>query len=368
MYHLDFILHLDFKFHNKTMEIKRNSQIKTASVKDLFGLMPDGEEIYSYELSNKNGMKLKVITYGATITELKMPLKNGEMVDVVLGFDTLESYIQSFNLVSPPYMGATVGRYAGRIYNSTFSLNRQKFLLNKNNNDNSLHGGNIGFSQKVWTIKDIHSGKKSSITLTYSSPAGEENYPGELVVELTYTLSKENELIIHYSAKTTEDTIVNLTHHSYFNLDGHISNVSDQELIVNTHRMLETTVENIPTGRFLEIENTDFDFFTPKKCPSKIDNTFVLDRKDEFAASLFNKKNNLKMTVYTDQPGVHIYVGGNCFNKVKGKENADYHPLSGICFETQNYPDAPNNPNFPSAVLKKGAEYSHNTIYKFQSF
>ena len=350
------------------MEIKCNSQIKTTSVKDLFGLMPDGEEIYSYELSNKNGMILKVINYGATITELKVPLKNGEIVDVVLGFDTLESYIQSFNLVSPPYMGATVGRYAGRIHNSAFNLNGENVFLNKNNNGNSLHGGKIGFSQKVWAVKNVHLGQNSSITLSYSSPAGEENYPGELSVELTYTLSEENELIIRYSAKTSEDTVVNLTHHSYFNLDGHLSNVSDQELIVNTYRMLETTVENIPTGRFLEIENTDFDFFTPKKCPSKIDNTFVLDRKDEFAASLFNKNNNLKMTVYTDQPGVHIYVGGNCFNTVKGKEDADYHTLSGICFETQNFPDAPNHDHFPSAILKKDERYSHNTIYKFQSF
>lgn len=368
MYNLNFVLHLDFKFHNKTMEIKRNSQIKTTYTKDLFGLMPDGEEVYSYELTNKNGMKLRVITYGATVTELKMPLKSGEIVDVVLGFDTLESYIQSFSLVSPPYMGATVGRYAGRIHNSTFSLNGKKILLNKNNNDNSLHGGITGFSQKIWTVKEVQSGKESVITLSYTSPAEEENYPGELTVELTYTLSEENELIIQYSAKTTEDTVVNLTHHSYFNLDGHLSSVTDQELIVNTRQMLETTSENIPTGRFLEIENTDFDFFTPKKCPSKIDNTFALDKKDEFAASLFNKNNNLKMTVYTDQPGVHIYVGGNCFNTVKGKENADYHPLSGICFETQNFPDAPNHEHFPSAVLKKGEKYSHNTIYKFQSF
>lgn len=350
------------------MEIKRNSQIKTTSVKDLFGLMPDGTAIYSYELSNKNGMKLKVITYGATVTELKMPLKNGEVVDVVLGFDALESYIQSFNLVSPPYFGATVGRYAGRIHNSAFQLNGKEVLLNKNNNDNSLHGGIVGFSQKIWTVKEVNSDIISAITLSYSSPAGEENYPGELSVELTYTLSEDNELIIQYSAKTTADTVVNLTHHSYFNLDGHSSAVSDQELVVNTNQMLETTNENIPTGRFLEIENTDFDFFTPKKCPSKIDNTFVLDRKDEFAASLFNKNNNLKMTVYTNQPGVHIYVGGNCFNMIKGKENTDYHPLSGICFETQNFPDAPNHENFPSAVLKKEEQYSHNTIYKFQSF
>lgn len=350
------------------MEIKSNSQIKGNSVTDLFGLMPDGEEVYSYELSNKNGMKLRVITYGATITELKIPLKDGKIVDVVLGFDVLESYIQSFNLASPPYLGATIGRYAGRIHNSVFNLNGQKILLNKNNNENALHGGIVGFSQKVWKVKEVYSGNYSAITLTYSSPANEENYPGNLTVELTYTLSKENELIIQYSAKTTENTVVNLTHHSYFNLDGHLSNVLDQELIVNTHRMLETTVENIPTGRFLEIENTEFDFFTSKKCPSIIDNTFVLDRKEEFAASLFNKNNNLKMTVYTEQPGVHIYVGGNCFNAIKGKENADYHSLSGICFETQNFPDAPNQECFPSAVLKKGDEYFHKTSYKFQSF
>jgi len=350
------------------MKIKRNSQIKDNSVKDLFGFLPDSEEIYASVLTNKNGMELKVITYGATITALKIPLKNGEIVDVVLGFDTLESYIKSFHLVSPPYMGATVGRYAGRIDNSAFNLNDKKIRLNKNNNNNSLHGGIIGFSQKNWAIKNIESGTNSCITLVYTSPDGEENYPGHLAVELTYTLSGDNELIIQYSATTNKDTIVNLTHHSYFNLDGHLSSVSDQELIVNTNRMLETTAKNIPTGRFLDIENTDFDFLSPKKCPSKIDNTFVLDRKDEFAASLFNKKNNLKMSVYTNQPGVHIYVGGNCFNTVKGKENANYHPLSGICFETQNFPDAPNHDNFPTAVLKKGSVYFHKTIYKFQSF
>ena len=234
------------------MEIKRNSQIITHSVKELFGLMPDGKDIHAYELSNKNGMTLKVITYGATISELKIPLKNGEIVDVVLGFETLDSYIESFNLVSPPYLGTTIGRFAGRIYNSTFSLNNEKVFLNKNLNNNSLHGGIIGFSQKIWTVKKVHIGKKkSSITLTYTSPAGEENYPGELKVELTYTLSKENELIVQYSATTTEDTVVNLTHHSYFNLDGHSSDVSEQELIVNADKMLEVSAESIPTGRFL---------------------------------------------------------------------------------------------------------------------
>ena len=367
MFNLNFVLHLIFQFHNKTMEIKHNSQITTASVKYLFGVIPNGEKIYSYELSNKNGMTLKVITYGATLTELKIPLKNGETVDVVLGFDTLEGYLQSFQLEGAPYIGTTVGRFAGRIHNSTFELNGQKILLNENNNGNSLHGGIVGFSQKVWTVEKVTEGENPAITLSYSSPAGEENYPGNLTVEVTYALTEENELKIQYSAKTTEDTIVNLTNHSYFNLDGHSSNVKDQDLIVNTNQILEKTEENIPTGRLLEVENTSYDFLTPKKCPTKIDNTFVVTKKDEFAASLFNEKNNLKMTVFTDQPGVHIYVGGNCSNAVKGKENVDYHSLSGICFEAQNFPDAPNHDHFPSAVLKKGDEYTHATAFKFES-
>lgn len=350
------------------MEIKHNSQITAPSVKNLFGLMPNGDPIYSYELSNKNGMRLKVITYGAALTELKVQLKNGDTTDVVLGFDTLEDYLQSFKLVGAPYMGAIVGRYAGRIHNSVFELNGHKIHLNKNNNNNSLHGGMVGFSQKIWSVQKVIEGDNPAITLSYSSPVYEENYPGNLTVEITYSLSDTNELLLQYSAKTTEDTVVNLTHHSYFNLDGHSADVKDQELIVNSNQMLETTAENIPTGRFLEIENTAFDFLTPKKCPSVIDNTFIVTKNDEFAASLLSKKNNLKMTVYTDQPGVHIYVGGNCQNEIKGKGNAAYHSLSGICFETQNFPDAPNHGHFPSAVLKKGDEYVHNTIYKFQSF
>jgi len=366
MFIFDFVLLLNFKFHNKTMEIKRNSQIRRNSVKNLFGLMPDGQEVYSYELFNKNGMSIKVINYGATLTELKVPLENGELVDVVLGFDTLEDYLQSFQLEGAPYLGATVGRYAGRINNGTFNLNGQKILLNINNNSNSLHGGIDNFSQKVWSVEKVMEEEKSGITLSYSSPSNEENYPGNLTVEITYSLTDENELLIEYNAKTTEDTVVNLTHHSYFNLDGHDSHIKDQELIVNAKQILELTDDSIPTGKFLETANTPFDFSKPKECPLNIDNTFVLTQKNEFAATLFNKSNNLKMTVFTDQPGVHIYVGGNCFNKIKGKENAHYHPISGICFETQNFPDAPNHEHFPSAFLKKGEEYTHTTVYKFQ--
>ncbi|PWA05172.1 aldose epimerase family protein [Flavobacterium psychrotolerans] len=344
------------------------SYFKADFSKKLFGLMPDGEAVFSFELSNKNGMQLKIINFGAAIVALKMPLKNGNTIDVVLGFDNLEAYINSYELESAPYLGATIGRFAGRIDAGAFNLNDKTFHLNKNNNGHSLHGGMVSFSQKVWKVKKVNYGSNPSITLTYFSPNKEENYPGDLTVELIYTLSEENELIIEYKATTTEDTIVNLTHHSYFNLEGHNAMVTDQKLFVNAEKLLEKTPDDIPTGRFLRVANGTFDFTSPRECPSKIDNTFVLENETELAASLFSENNNLKMSVYTNQPGVHVYVGGNCFNAIKGKENADYHSTSGICFETQNFPDAPNHPHFPSSILKSKEMYYHKTIYKFQSF
>ena len=344
-----------------------NSFLNKYSVIKFFGNLPDGGIIDSCEMTNKNGMQLKVITYGATITSLKIPLEKGGFIDVVLGFDTLEAYLKSFDLESAPYLGSTVGRYAGRISNGDFNLNGKTINLNRNNNNNSLHGGNIGFSQKQWKIKNVTEGENPSITLSYFSPDGEENYPGDLSIDLTYTLSDENELIIEYVATTSEDTVINLTHHSYFNLDGHSSTILEQDLLINSNKILETNEHNIPTGQFLNLENNLFDFNQAKKCPQTIDTTFVLNDGEEISASLFSPKNNLEMLVYTNQPAVHIYVGGNCFNAIKGKENADYHPLSGICFETQNFPDAPNHDHFPNAVLRKDEVYQHKTMYKFQN-
>ena len=344
-----------------------NSFLNKYSVIKFFGNLPDGGIIDSCEMTNKNGMQLKVISYGATITSLKIPLEKGGFIDVVVGFDTLEAYLKSFDLESAPYLGSTVGRYAGRISNGDFNLNGKTINLNRNNNNNSLHGGNIGFSQKQWKIKNVTEGENPSITLSYFSPDGEENYPGDLSIDLTYTLSDENELIIEYVATTSEDTVINLTHHSYFNLDGHSSTILEQDLLINSNKILETNEHNIPTGQFLNLENNLFDFNQAKKCPQTIDTTFVLNDGEEISASLFSPKNNLEMLVYTNQPAVHIYVGGNCFNAIKGKENADYHPLSGICFETQNFPDAPNHDHFPNAVLRKDEVYQHKTMYKFQN-
>ncbi|MBC5837829.1 aldose epimerase family protein [Flavobacterium muglaense] len=350
------------------MKIKQISHLDLKTTKKLFGNTSNNEVVHLYELTNKNGMRLQLTNFGATVTSLNIPLKNNQTVDVVLGFDTLESYMKSFQLDGAPYFGATVGRYAGRISNGVFNLNGTAVSLYKNNNNHSLHGGNHNFSQKVWEVVKITEGENSSITLNYVSPDGDEHYPGELSVSLTYTLSEKNELIIAYKATTTADTIVNLTHHSYFNLDGHQASLTGQELIINSEKMLETTIESIPTGTILNTAGSVFDFTNPKQCPALIDNTFVIEKTNEYAASLFSKNNKLKMTVYTNQPAVHIYVGGNCLNQIKGKANCDYHSLSGICFETQNFPDAPNHPHFPSAILRKNETYQHKSIYKFQSF
>ncbi|MBS7255105.1 aldose epimerase family protein [Flavobacterium branchiicola] len=348
------------------MEIKHISQFEDKSACKSFGLTADNEEILSFELSNKSGMKVQLINYGATVTSLKIPV-DGKLVDVVLGFDTLESYLDSYNLPSAPYFGTTVGRYAGRINKGIFSLNDTTYQLAGNNNGNALHGGNVGFGKKAWNVTDLTGGENPSITFSLLSENLDQNYPGALQVDLKYTLTEANELQLEYKATTTEDTIINLTHHSYFNLNGHDSTVLNQEMAIVSDKILETNSENIPTGKFTSLSDHAFDFRTAKNCPASIDNSFVIEPSNQVVATLYSSKTKLKMSVYTDQPSVHIYVGGNCFDILKGKENAVYHPASGICFETQNFPDAPNHKHFPNSILKKGEEYQQKTIYKFET-
>lgn len=345
------------------MKIRSTSKSPT----QLFGELSNGSKVYSHEISNSNGMTLKVMDYGATVIALKKTLKNGNVVDVVLGFDSLSDYVDSYSLPSAPYFGATVGRFAGRIANATFDLNGKSIVLHQNNNGNALHGGTKGFSQKQWQLEQLKTDKNPSVSFSYTSPADEERYPGELRVSITYTLTEENELEIEYKAFTNEATIVNLTHHSYFNLEGQHRSVLEQELQINATQVLATKAM-IPTGELLSVHDTEWDYTNLKPCPEAIDTTFAVNTKETLVATLLSKENNLKMEVFTNQPGLHVYVGGNCFNQIKGKENASYHSQSGICFETQNFPDAPNHPNFPSAILLPGDIYFHKTIYKFQSF
>lgn len=344
------------------MEKIHFSQIESPKNAKLFGLLPDGKQVFFYTLRNQNGYEFSVINYGATITSLKLPITSNKKIDVVLGFETLEDYIHSYYLQSPPYFGTTVGRFAGRINNAEFLLNGKRNFLNKNHGEHNLHGGILGFSRKLWSVIATTS---ASITLEYVSPNNEENFPGELTVRVSYTLTEENELKVNYYAKSDEDTVINLTQHSYFNLNGHEDDITNQKLQIKSNNVLETTNDLIPTGKLASLKGHEFDFYNPKLCPTSIDNTFVLE--DANAAVLFSEKNKVKMSVITNQPAVHVYVGGNCFNQIKGKENVNYHPKSGICFETQNFPDAPNHPHFPNAFLKKGEEYFHNTTFKFEN-
>lgn len=341
------------------------SQINTDKNTKLFGTTSNNQAVLCYTLTNKIGMEFSVINYGATITSIKIPTSTGQKIDVVLGFDTLEDYINSFNLPSAPYLGTVVGRYAGRINNASFNLNEKKVELTKNHNTHQIHGGINGFSQKYWKVTDIKYDSNPSITLEYTSAANEENFPGELTVKVTYTLTENNELKVTFEAKSTEDTIVNLTQHSYFNLDGHSKDIATQKLFINAKNILETTKELIPTGNYINLKDHAFDFSKAKNCPTTIDNTFVLEGKEE--ATLYSENTKIKMTVTTNQPGVHIYVGGNCFGQIKGKESADYHPTSAICFETQNFPDAPNHNHFPNSVLRKEEDYFHQTTFKFEN-
>jgi len=266
------------------MEKNNISYLSSNYVAKSFGILPDGREVNAYTLSNSSGMEVTFINYGATITSLKVPAANDTTTDVVLGFDTIEAYIEAFSLPSAPYFGSVIGRYAGRISNAAFSIGEQEYLLNANNGANTLHGGTVGFGRAYWQMEKLHGGENPSITFSYTSPDGEEHFPGELTVEVTYTITENNELVVSYKAQTTKDTVINLTQHSYFNLEGHSQSISNLDLYVNATQMLELRSDGIPTGEFLNVAESDHDYTNPASCPASIDNSFVLTNNGEPAA------------------------------------------------------------------------------------
>lgn len=348
------------------MDKTANSQIKSSIIKKSLGFPLGTTEAHCFTLSNSKGCELSVLNYGATITSLKIPTASGEKIDVVLGFDAVEDYIKSYHLPSPPYFGAVVGRFAGRINKGMFTLHGEEISLTKNWNGHQLHGGLEGFSRKFWKVVDITTDRNPSITLAYLSAHNEEHFPGELAVKVKYTLMENNELKVVFEASATQDTPINLTQHSYFNLNGHTEQITNQKLCINSKKIIETTESMIPTGNFINLDQHAFDFSEAKDCPTSIDTTFVLEGPQ--AAVLYGETTKLKMTVTTNQPGVHVYVGGNCFESVMGKKQVSYHSLSGICFETQNFPDAPNHRNFPNSIVKKGTTYIHETNFLFENY
>ncbi len=336
------------------------------------------ELLKTYVLTNAQGVSVRILNFGAKVMSIEVPDKEGNFGDIVLGYDTPEEYING-----NPYFGAIVGRYANRIANGKFSLDRKEFSLCKNNGNNSLHGGPGGFNNVVWEVAAFKNDNKNHfVKLKYLSKDKEEGFPGNLIVYVKYTLSDDNELIIDYEASCDEKTIVNLTHHSFFNLkDGGKSSVLGHVLKINADKYTPINKDLIPTGEIASVKQTPLDFTTPVAIGKRINDAFeqlhfgngydhnlVLNQGNDslsFAAEVYEPVTGRKMDVYTTEPGMQFY-SGNFLDKTDiGKKNVEYNNRSAFCLETQHFPDSPNHPDFPSVVLNPGEEYHQKTIYKF---
>ncbi len=369
---------------NKKENQSETEMVKTESEKNhieksAFGETPDGQKVEKYTLSNDNGMEIDVITYGGIITRWTAPDKNGNYEDVVLGFNDLESYFGDV-----PYFGALIGRYGNRIANGQFSLDGETYTLAKNNGPNHLHGGVKGFDKAVWNAKTENTDDGASLVLTYTSADGEEGYPGKLDVKVTYTLTGDDQLDIHYEAVTDKPTVVNLTQHSYFNLSGDFSqDILNHEVTLNASAYLPVDAGLIPTGELRPVEGTPFDFTEPKAVGKEInadneqikrgggyDHCWVLKETEEnlgFAASAYHPRTGRLLEVYTDEPGIQFYTGNFLDGSLTSKNGGTYGKRSGLCLETQHYPDSPNQETFPTTRLNPGDTYSSHTSFKFST-
>jgi len=342
-------------------------------VKAAFGKLPDGTEIESYTLYNSRGASAKVITYGATLAELFMPDRHGKMGDVVLGFDDLEGYLGQH-----PYFGGTIGRYGNRIAKGKFTLDGKEYQLALNNGPNSLHGGQIGFNRRVWKAEELKDKDGAAVRFSYLSKDGEENYPGNLKVSVTYTLTNTDELKLQYSAETDKDTVLNLTNHSYFNLSGtDTGTILKYVLYINADKYTPVDSTLIPTGKIESVVGTPLDFLKPTEIGARIgeikdiggyDHNYVLNGKAgtlRVAAKVTDPESGREMEVLTTQPGVQFYSAIGLNGSIKGKGGVAYEKYGAICLETQHFPDSPNHPIFPSTELKPGEHFHSETIYKF---
>jgi len=340
-----------------------------------FGKMPDGTVIESYTLYNSQGASAKVITYGATLTELHVPDRHGKMGDVVLGFDNLEGYLGQH-----PYFGGTIGRYGNRIAKGKFTLDGKEYQLFLNNGPNSLHGGQIGFNRRVWKAEQLEEKNGTAVRFTYLSKDGEENYPGNLRVSVTYTLTNTAELKIQYAAETDKDTVLNLTNHSYFNLSGtDTGNILKYILYIDADKYTPVDSTLIPTGEIASVANTPLDFRKPTEIGAHIgeikdiggyDHNYVVNGKAgtlRLAARVTEPTSGRQMEVWTTEPGVQFYSAIGLNGSIAGKGGIAYPKYGALCLETQHFPDSPNRPNFPFTVLKPGTKFRSETIYKFSA-
>lgn len=343
--------------------------------KKFFDFTADKKEVYSLTLKNKNGMTLEILTFGATIKNIIAPDKNGNFRDVVIGHKDLSEYEKA------SYQGATIGRYANRIAKGKFTLDGVEYTLAKNNEKNHLHGGNCGYNLAVWDVKSFDNSDEPSVTLTHCDPDMFEGYPGNVEVAVTFRLTNDNAFSITYKAITDKKTVINLTNHSYFNLNGFSSgSATGQYVRINADCYTPIDETFIPTGEIKDVTDTPFDFRSYKTIAADIeaddkdlkfaggyDHNFVLNTKDlsEEAISAYSKESGIRLTVYTDMPGVQFYTANFLDGTDIGKDGKPLEYRTGYCFETQFFPDSPNKPEFPSCILNKGEIYNHTTVFKF---
>lgn len=356
----------------------QTSSTKTMSTLEStpFGTMPDGRAVTLHTLKNDRGMTVKITDYGATITELHVPDKAGQPGNVVLGFDNLQRYLQGH-----PFFGCVAGRFANRIAKGKFTLDGVEYTLAVNNGPNHLHGGNVGFDKKLWTSKAVKtSGPEVAVEMTHTSPDGEEGYPGNLAVTITYTLTDKNELRIDYKATTDKATPVNLTNHSYFNLAG-AGDVLAHELFLDCDHYTPVDAGLIPTGEIAPVRGTALDFTTPTAIGARADQTglrppgydhnFVINGgtngRLNLAARVTEPTTGRVMEVHTTEPGVQLYTANHLSteNPIVGTGGVKYPRHGGFCLETQHYPDSINKPQFPSVVLRPGQTLNSTTVFAF---
>lgn len=339
--------------------------------KEIFGYLPEGQAIEIYTLTNSQGMKAKIMTYGATLVALEVPDKNGVSEDITLGHDHLEGYLKA-----SPYFGATVGRYANRIAQAKFQLNGQTYHLAANDGPNHLHGGLKGFDKVIWQATPVEEKDWVGVHFSYFSPDGEEGYPGNLKVTVTYQLTSDNQLKILYEAEADKPTPVNLTHHSYFNLHGQgKGNILDHLLMINADYFTPVDKQLIPTGEIKPVKGTPWDFTSPhpigqriQEVPGGYDHNYVLNKEEgelSLAARVVEPQSGRVMEIFTTEPGLQFYSGNFLDGSITGKAGRVYPKHSGFCLEPQHFPNSPNQPNFPSTILQPGAKYKSQTIFKF---
>ena len=355
-------------------------QVETEGVRrEAFGAAPGGQPVDAYTFTSAGGVEVRVITFGAIVASLRAPDRRGALDDIVLGHDDVAGY-----LASDAYFGAVVGRYGNRIANGRFPLDGRTVQLPLNDGPNHLHGGPAGFDKAVWNARPFEREGERGVVLVHRSPDGDQGYPGALDATVAYTLTDDDELVVEYSATADRATPVNLTQHSYFNLAGHgARDVLDHELTIHASHFTPIDERLIPTGELAPVADTPFDFRRPTRIGARIgaddvqlqrgrgyDHNFVLSRPAAglaFAARLVEPASGRVLEVHTTEPGVQFYSGNFLDGSATGKDGRRYAFRTGLCLETQHFPDSPNQPHFPSTILRPGAEYRSRTVFAFST-